>query len=450
MTETVLKTIFQVRRGTAAEWEASTYILRPGEPAYAIDTGVFKVGTGDKTWNELAASGGPSILDQIDNRIKDLETVTGSGEGAEGAGSLLDRIETLEQELGLSGDTDGTELSVLDRIEKIEKVINTTGEEGVIDTVVDLIDYVNEHGATTDAIIEKLNTIEEGAEVNILEGIKLDGEIVDLVDKIAEIPVAKLEKGGIVKSATGPNKVNVSNNGIMSVNKISTSSLVTPIGTVLVFDGGNANGNEEDYNTVIGNIGYSSITEAIAAADNGDVIAVQNDIAFEDKDDSHLVINAENVTIDLGQSTITANGSNGAIKVESGVTTLEGNGEVKAGLGTDNYSMAIWAEDGQVNINGGTYTNSTDGSERGTDLVYASGNATIEINGGTFIAAKPEWTLNCKDADYKAGTANIIVKGGRFYQFDPANNNTEGAGTNYVAEGYKSVKDGDYYVVSAL
>ena len=66
------------------------------------------------------------------------------------------------------------------------------------------------------------------------------------------------------------------------------------------------------------------------------------------------------------------------------------------------------------------------------------------------MAAKPEWTLNCKDADYKAGTANIIVKGGRFYKFDPANNNTEGPGTNYVAEGYQSIKDGDYYVVTPI
>ena len=83
-------------------------------------------------------------------------------------------------------------------------------------------------------------------------------------------------------------------------------------------------------------------------------------------------------------------------------------------------------------------------------MIYASGNALIEITGGTFIAAKPEWTLNCKDADYKAGIANIIVKGGRFYKFNPANNSTEGPGTNYVAEGYQSIKDGDYYVVTPI
>ena len=45
----------------------------------------------------------------------------------------------------------------------------------------------------------------------------------------------------------------------------------------------------------------------------------------------------------------------------------------------------------------------------------------IELNGGTFEAAKPEWTLNVKDVDYKAGTAKIIVRGGSFKNFDPAN-----------------------------
>jgi hypothetical protein len=48
--------------------------------------------------------------------------------------------------------------------------------------------------------------------------------------------------------------------------------------------------------------------------------------------------------------------------------------------------------------------------------------------------------LNCKDANFQAGTANIIVSsasttsGPKFYDFDPSNN-PEGEGTSYVAEG---------------
>ena len=56
--------------------------------------------------------------------------------------------------------------------------------------------------------------------------------------------------------------------------------------------------------------------------------------------------------------------------------------------------------------------------------------------------------LNCKDADYKAGTAKITVKGGKYKNFNPANNTSEGNGTNFVAEGYTSTQDGEYWVVS--
>jgi hypothetical protein len=167
-------------------------------------------------------------------------------------------------------------------------------------------------------------------------------------------------------------------------------------------------------------------------------------------DNDHLVVKSENVTIDLGGKALTANGSSGAVKVEGGITTLDGIGAVNGTLGSDNYSMAVWADNGTVVINGGTYKNETDGSVRGTDLIYASGNGCIEINGGIFEAAKPEWTLNVKDVDYKAGTAKIIVKGGSFKGFDPANNNAEGAGTNFVAEGYKSVFENGYYDVKPI
>lgn len=457
MAETVLKTIFQVRRDLDTNWAASTYVLRDGEPAFSIDTGIFKVGDGSKTWKDLDPINDKTTIETIvetietiEGKVTSLEEITGSGSSSTGV-SLLDRIKTLEKELGL-GEESGETSSILERIEAIEKVLYTTGEEG-LDTVVDLIKYVEDHGATTDAIIKKLNTIEEGAQVNTIESIIFNGKKVEIVDKEAniELPTANLETLGTVKSSTGANKVNVSNDGTMKVSKISTTSLVTPVGITLVFDSGSATEDTDDYDTVIGDIPYASLADAVNAADNGDVVTLSKDVNLGTDDIDHLVVDAENVTIDLGNHTVTANGSNGAIKVEGGVTVLEGeNGAVNATLGSDAYSMAVWADDGLVVINNGTYTNATDGSERGTDLVYASGTATIEINGGTFIAAKPEWTLNCKDVDYKAGTAKIVVKGGRFYQFDPANNKTEGNGTNYVAEGYKSTKDGDYYVVTAL
>lgn len=288
------------------------------------------------------------------------------------------------------------------------------------------------------------------AQENVIEVFKMAGEIVPVKEKSVEVPVATAEVHGVVKSSSGANQVTVATDGTMKVGIISTSSLKVPIGDILILNGGDADDSEPTYATRINNIGYDTLTEAVSAANYGDVVTLVGDVDLGTADTDHLVVTAENVTLDLSTSTLAASGSNGAIQVTGGTTTITGDGAVTATLGSDNYSMAIWATSGKTVIESGTYTNATDGSDRGTDLIYASGDAVIEITGGTFIAAKPEWTLNCKDADYKAGTTNIIVKGGSFYKFDPANNDTEGTGTNYVADGYQSVLEGDYYVVKPV
>ena len=71
---------------------------------------------------------------------------------------------------------------------------------------------------------------------------------------------------------------------------------------------------------------------------------------------------------------------------------------------------------------------------------------TLIINGGTF-ACEPysnptygyNFLINCVDGAYKNGTAKAIIQGGTFINFDPSNNSAEGAGTNFVADGYKVV-----------
>ena len=153
-------------------------------------------------------------------------------------------------------------------------------------------------------------------------------------------------------------------------------------------------------------------------------------------------------SIDLSVNSIKADGNGGAIHVADGASlVINGKGTVHGTLGADDYSMAVWAvgEGTSVIINDGQFTNETDGSERGTDLIYASNGANVVINGGTFQAANPQWTLNCKD---KSG-AMITVRGGRFYQFDPSNTKVavEGYPEVVVPEGYEVRQSGDWYVV---
>ena len=137
--------------------------------------------------------------------------------------------------------------------------------------------------------------------------------------------------------------------------------------------------------------------------------------------------------------------------------------------GTPTYGVYLnrYASNLEVKGNGvihcegsyGLWNNSTTGKiiindgvtiEAQTHAVYAE-NGVIEINGGTFKltdwadADKDEngnlkFLINCYDASYTNGSANIIVKGGKFYDFNPAASYGEPNGpVSYVAEGYESV-----------
>lgn len=80
--------------------------------------------------------------------------------------------------------------------------------------------------------------------------------------------------------------------------------------------------------------------------------------------------------------------------------------------------------------------------------VLANDNSIVMINSGTFKAITKNdnhyWTLN----EQNGTNAKIIVRGGTFYQFDPANGNTEDPPKSFVDEGYVSKQDGENYIVS--
>lgn len=535
MADQKIKLVIQLRRDYASNWEKyKNTVPDQGEPCFVIDQNILKIGDGVTKFCDLEPINGANVELHGDGKSIMLEDgifkLMGYDAAEVGAQpqktadgikwvmpvDLTDAVKTLQTDVetlqssvetaqkdivdlkDLVGTMDTSSGSLLDRIANIEKDVNTIingVDKDKIDSLVDLIDYVDTHGANVtemmstindlkaivgegsvddrilvategkvdkvegkglstndfdDSLLAKLNGIEENAQVNLLENISIGGSLLEHVDKTIDIPFAGTEKAGVVKSATGANMVNVANDGTMSVKKISTRSIFMPLEDELILDGGGATKEVNKYAVRVGDMGCDNISDAVACAEYGDVIALQENVNLGDSDDDHIVSNSENVTIDLGGNMITANGSNGAIKVEGGMTTLDGAGVVNGTLGSDKYSMAVWCDNGTVVINDGTYRNETDGTSRGTDLIYASGSGRIEINGGVFEAAKPEWTLNVKDADWKAGTAKIIVKGGSFKGFDPSNNTAEGAHTNFVADGYKSVLDNGYYVVKPV
>ena len=158
-------------------------------------------------------------------------------------------------------------------------------------------------------------------------------------------------------------------------------------------------------------------------------------------------ISSSSQKIDISEN-IQANGRWGAVQAEK-TAQFTINADVYAVYGKDasgktGGAMAVWAAgSSKVTINGGDFRQvDVPADDPVCDLIYADESAVIEINGGTFKAVTPANTLNCKDGS----SAQIIVKGGSFYKYDPSHP-TLGDGEVVVAEGYKVVQNGDWYTV---
>lgn len=50
---TIIKTTFQLKRGTSSKWKELNLILADGEPGFERDTNRLKIGDGKTPWNDL-------------------------------------------------------------------------------------------------------------------------------------------------------------------------------------------------------------------------------------------------------------------------------------------------------------------------------------------------------------------------------------------------------------
>ena len=158
------------------------------------------------------------------------------------------------------------------------------------------------------------------------------------------------------------------------------------------------------------------------------------------------VSGGNNVTLNLGGKSLvnteqiadlTTEPKTIAMLSVTGGTTLTING---------NGTMKMKEEDCYlINVKDGSHLIIEDGNFSGCTSTVQVQEGTLEINGGTFdlvtkYQGKSTFLLNCIDSNYKNGTAKIIVRGGKFIGFNPADNAAEGPHTNFVAPGYVSVK----------
>ena len=194
------------------------------------------------------------------------------------------------------------------------------------------------------------------------------------------------------------------------------------------------------------NAGYpvASAAEMKEALANGGIVSVNKDIKTDnivDNEADRITI-SKPTTLNLDAKIISPDdmGNNNtnfcALIVDADTTINAGkNGGIDTGT-NGGYALNV-RKGANLTITGGSYYGG------GTAVQVQKG--TLTITGGHFAVeafGEPygyNFLLNCIDAAYKDGTANIIVKGGTFVNFDPSNNTAEGAGTNFVADGYKVV-----------
>ena len=194
--------------------------------------------------------------------------------------------------------------------------------------------------------------------------------------------------------------------------------------------------------------GVKDAADLKAVLNEGGVVALANDLVL---DRTLSVPAGKEVVIDLNGKTIsnTADlwdvpnedaGNWSLLSVKGGTLTIKGAGTLQA-KENDCYAVDV-QNGGTVVIEDGTYVGNI-------HAVYVQ-SGTAEIKGGKYSvqqtypdAAKAyEFVLNCYDANYKNGTAKILVSGGEFEKFNPADCKAEGVGTNFVIAGFKSVADG--------
>ena len=198
----------------------------------------------------------------------------------------------------------------------------------------------------------------------------------------------------------------------------------------------------------VNSTGYSTLADAINAAESGATITLLADINTPET--SYTI--RKSLTIDLNGKTITADGYDSVFAIEGEdnhvVINATNGGKVIAVENSGSagkYAMAVWlaGKNSTLTINGGEFSQSiTSTSDPQMDMIYTSAGKII-INSGTFKSGTPKWTLNIKDGAYKDGSANIIVNGGKFVGYDPRNAENEGKGTSLVADGVGINKDVD-------
>lgn len=154
----------------------------------------------------------------------------------------------------LSGIEEGAQVNVINSINESEFSLDESKTLSVLsipqskvsNLITDLgnkVDKVAGKGLSsndfTDSLLQKLNGITAGAQVNIIDAIKINGTSLEVTEKVVNIPGANVDTLGVVRGSTADNGITINDDFSMAVNNITTDKLVQGSATI-VWNGGDA------------------------------------------------------------------------------------------------------------------------------------------------------------------------------------------------------------------
>lgn len=101
------------------------------------------------------------------------------------------------------------------------------------------VDKVEGSRLITSEEANKLAGIEAGADVNLIEGVQINGTDLSISGKKVNIPLGS-STPGVVISSDAENKVKIESDGSMSLNSVNVNKLVQTAGDILILNGGSA------------------------------------------------------------------------------------------------------------------------------------------------------------------------------------------------------------------
>ena len=253
---------------------------------------------------------------------------------------------------------------------------------------------------------------------------------------ISNVTAEFVAEDGVSVTASAPQAPVQNNYRTNILGNLLTSQVIFNIEIVPIF-------NIPDNDIDIVNVKNEASLRALFATGGEATLAADLDLG-----ETVSVAAGKEVTLDLNGKTIknstdlwdspTKEANNWSLfSVKGGSLTIKGAGTLQA---KENDCYAVDVQDGgQVVIEDGTYVGNV-------HAVYVF-EGTAEIKGGKYSIQQPSglpspygYVLNCYDANRKNGTAKIMVSGGEFVKFNPADCAAEGAHTNFLADGYMSVE----------